>query len=79
MKQKFLGLDSLQYCLQVTIFTVKLMLKHTQKGKKRGKPTQKRNTGVFTHGAVIIQYVIFSINPTICPACIFGGFDDQMF
>lgn len=65
--------------MQVTIFAVKLMLKHTQKEKKKGKHTQKRNIGVFTHSTVIIQYVIFSINDTICPAGIFGVFDDQMF
>lgn len=68
-----------EYCLQVTFFTVKLMLKPTQKKKKVTKPTQNRNISVFTHSTVIIQYVIFSVNPTIGPACIFGSFDDQMF
>lgn len=31
------------------------------------------------HRTMIIQYVIFNVNSTVCPACISGVFDDQMF
>lgn len=57
--------------------TGELMLKPTQ--KKKQNLCKKRNVGVFVCWTVVIQYVIFSVNPTNCPACIFGVFDDQMF
>lgn len=66
-----------QCCLQVTWSGINAKTY----SEEETKPTQKkkRNIGVFTLCTVIIQYVIFSVNSPVCPACIFGVFHDQMF
>lgn len=76
MKQEFLSLDSWGN-VACKLLGVELMLKPIQ--KKKQNLLKKKNIGVFTLCTVIIQYVIFSVNSPVCPACIFGVFHDQMF
>lgn len=56
VKQKFLGLDSWQYC-----FTVKIMLKHTQKGEKKEEDLLKKGTLVSLPIVLWLYNMLFSV------------------